>query len=60
MQLGAAGIAPGKLAVHLDCGLVVFGAEGGVVLPVPFTQQHLEHDGLLGHVVSQPLPLALA
>ena len=53
MQLGAAGEAAGELGINLGRGLVVLGTKGRIVLPVPFAQQHFEHDGLLWHVVSQ-------
>ncbi len=52
MQLRAAGVAAREVRVDPGRCLVVFGAEGGVVLPVAFPEQELEQDGPFGHVIS--------
>jgi hypothetical protein len=53
VELGAAGVAAGEVGVDALGGLVVLGAERGVVLPVLFPQQDLEHYGLFSHAFSR-------
>jgi hypothetical protein len=53
VELGAAGVAAGEVRVDALGGLVVLGAERGVVLPVLFPQQDLEHYGLFSHAFSR-------
>ena len=52
VELGAAGVAPGKVGVDPAGGLVVLGAERRVVLPVLLAQQDLEHYRLFAHELS--------
>jgi hypothetical protein len=47
VELGAAGVAAGEVRVD------ALGAERGVVLPVLFPQQDLEHYGLFSHAFSR-------